>query len=102
MSPHDDLEPLSDSITEVFERLGLPNPTVLADLGSMWDELADEPWRGRSHPLVVRGKTLVVEAAAPSMVAFLKYGVSDLVDRLAERFGEGVISAVEVVPPGRF
>lgn len=102
MSRADDLEPLSDSLAEMFGRLGLPNPTVMADLGSHWEELAAEPWRGRSRPVVVKGKTLVVEAASPSMVAFLKYGISDLVDRLAERFGEGVISSVEVVPPDRF
>ena len=35
------------------------------------------PWSGRSRPLFIQGKTLVVEAGAPSMVAFLRYGSSD-------------------------
>jgi hypothetical protein len=35
------------------------------------------------------------------VVAFLKYGVTGLLQTLAARFGEGVVTAVDVVPPGR-
>lgn len=96
-----DLEPISDGLDDVFSRLGLANARVMAELQSAWDEVAGAPWRGKSRPVVVRGKTLVVEAAAPSLVAFLRYGVTSLVASLAERFGEGVIEAVEVVAPRR-
>ena len=96
-----DLEPFSESLDDVFARLGLPNPRLMSDLLAEWAALAGKPWVGNALPVVVKGKTLVVEANAPSMVAFLRYGVSDLLESLSERFGEGSITAVEVVPRGR-
>jgi hypothetical protein len=96
-----DLEPVTETLDGVFARLGVANPKLMADLSGDWDTLAGAPWAGRSKPVVVRGKTLVVEASQPSVVAFLKYGVSGLLETLATRFGEGVVTAVEVVPPGR-
>ena len=101
MSRNEDLEPFSKSINDVFTRLGLPDPVVMSKLVEEWDELAGSPWVGRSRPLYVRGTTLIVEASAPSMVAFLRYGQSGLVETLEERFGAGLIDSVEVVAPGR-
>jgi hypothetical protein len=48
----------------------------------------------------VHGKTLVVEAAAPSMVAFLRYGSASLLTTLAGVIGPGVIERIEVRGPG--
>ena len=100
MSREDDLEPFSASIDEVFSKLGLPDPVLMSQINDDWDSLAGNPWVGRSRPLYVRGRTLFVEASAPSMVAILKYGVSTLRETLENRFGTGVIDSVEVVPPG--
>ena len=86
MSRNEDLEPFSKSINDVFTRLGLPDPVVMSKLVEEWDELAGSPWVGRSRPLYVRGTTLIVEASAPSMVAFLRYGQSGLVEALEGRF----------------
>lgn len=96
-----DLERFSDSLDDVFARLGMPNPRVMSEVLHDWAELAGKPWVGNSRPVVVRGKTLVVEATTPSMIAFLRYGVGALLETCADRFGEGVITTVEVVPPGR-
>jgi hypothetical protein len=96
-----DLEPFSESLDDVFTRLGLPNPRLMADLLEEWPDLAGKPWVGNARPVIVKGKTLVVEATAPSMVAFLRYGVSALLESLSKRFGEGSITAIDVVPPGR-
>jgi predicted nucleic acid-binding Zn ribbon protein len=95
-----DLEPVGETIDGVFTRLGVANPKVMAELSRSWDEIAGSPWAGRSKPVVVRGKVLVVEASQPSVVAFLKYGVSSLLETLAGRFGEGVVTGVEVMAPG--
>lgn len=97
----EDLEPFAESVNEVFARLGLPDPVIMAKITSEWATLAGKPWVGRSKPLFVRGTTLVVEASAPSMVAFLRYGESTLVGNLENRFGPGVIDSVEVLAPGR-
>lgn len=101
MTPQGDLEPFSESVDEMFIRLGLSNPAVMAALVSEWDDLAGAPWAGRSRPVFVKGKRLVVEASSASMVAFLRYGEANLLQRLDERFGEGSFSAIDIQPPGR-
>lgn len=100
MSPDRDLEHFSESVDDMFARLGLPDPMVMAGISSEWDDLAGPPWSGRSKPLYIRGKTLVVEAASPSMVAFLRYGETSLIEKLADRFGKGTIEAVDIKSPG--
>jgi hypothetical protein len=100
MSPDRDLEHFSDSLDDMFARLGLPDPMVMAGISSEWDDLAGPPWSGRSKPLYIQSKTLVVEAASPSMVAFLRYGETSLIEKLAERFGKGTIEAVDIKSPG--
>lgn len=94
-----DLTSFGSSLDEVFRRLGLPDPMVMARVSSDWGEVAGSPWVGRSTPLYIQGKTLVVEASVPSMVAFLRYGVADLIKTLATHLGEGVIDQIEVRPP---
>lgn len=101
MSRDPDLEQFSESVDEMFARLGLPDPVLMASLSSEWDELAGPPWSGRSKPLYIKSKTLVVEAASASMVAFLRYGEESLLERLAARFGEGTVGAVDIKAPGR-
>ncbi|MEA1902790.1 MAG: DUF721 domain-containing protein [Actinomycetota bacterium] len=101
MSRDKDLEPFSESIDDVFSRLGLPDPVLMSHISEEWEILAGQPWVGRSKPLYVRGKTLVIEASSPSMIAFLKYGEASLLEALRNRFRPGEIEAIEVVPPGR-
>lgn len=101
MSPGKDLEHFSDSVDDMFRKMGLPDPVVMAALSSEWDELAGTPWTSRSRPLYIRGRTLVVEASSASMVAFLKYGQVGLLESLSARFGDGIIDSVDIRPPGR-
>jgi hypothetical protein len=96
-----DLSSFESSLDEVFRRLGLPDPIVFSRLTAEWDEVSGNPWSDRSTPLYIQGKTLVVEATSPSMVAFLRYGSADLIKRLADRLGEGVIDRIDVRPPSR-
>jgi hypothetical protein len=81
--------------------MGLPDPALMAQLSGEWETIAGEPWKGRSRPLTIQGKTLVVEASAPSVVAFLRYGQQTLIDTIAERFGEGIIEVVDIRSPSR-
>lgn len=101
MSPGRDLEHFSDSVDDMFAKLGLPDPVVMAALSSEWDELAGPPWSGRSRPLYIKGTTLVVEASSSSMIAFLRYGESGLIERLAARFGADTVRTVDILPPGK-
>jgi predicted nucleic acid-binding Zn ribbon protein len=94
-----DLTSFGASLEAMFRRMGMSDPMALARLTSGWDELAGTPWSGRSKPLFIQGKTLVVEAESPSMVAFLRYGSADLVAALGRALGEGVIDKIEVRAP---
>lgn len=99
MSREKDLQPISEGVDELFRRLGISNPEVMAVMTSEWDGLAGAPWSGRSQPLYLRGTTLVVEAFSGSMVAFLRYGESALLESLGGRFGPGIVEHVDVRPP---
>lgn len=97
----DDLSPIEEPLEEMFRKMGLPDPLRMSQLVGEWDDLAGEPWRGRSRPETVKGGALIVRANSPSMVAFLRYGAADLLTRLEQRFGHGFISTIEVRPPTR-
>ncbi|HEX6219528.1 MAG TPA: DUF721 domain-containing protein [Acidimicrobiia bacterium] len=101
MTPGRDLEHFSDSLDDMFRKMGLSDPVVMAALTNEWDELAGPPWAGRSKPLYIKGSTLVVEASSGSMVAFLRYGEVNLVETLGKRFGEGIVKSIDIQPPRR-
>lgn len=101
MTERGDLSPLESSLDAMFRRLGLPDPLRLSRLMDEWDEIAGEPWRGRSRPVTVEGRVLVVEANTPSTVAFLRYGETALLEAIRAHFGDGFVDRVEVRPPSR-
>ena len=86
-------------MNDMFRRLGLPDPLLVGKIRKDWESLIDERWRGRSKPLTIQGKTLVVEAGSPSQVAFLRYGVKNLLEAIEGRYGPGLIDAVDIRPP---
>lgn len=96
-----ELAPLGSALDELFRRLGIPDPELMSRLAGDWDTVAGDPWAGRSRPVYIRDRTLVVEAASPSLVAFLRYGVTGLLATLEETLGKGVVARVEVAPPSR-
>ena len=94
-------ESLEDIMRGVLSRMGLPAPSISVSLERDWPEVAGEPWAGRTRPLFIRDNELVVEAVAPALVAMLRYAVGDLLRRLDQHLGEGVVESVRVVGPGR-
>lgn len=99
MNDRNDMSSFESTMMEMFRRLGLPDPLLVGRIKNEWNQIAGNQWLGRSEPVTVQGKTLVVEANSPSHVAFLRYGVEDLLAALEQRFGPGVIDAVEVRGP---
>jgi hypothetical protein len=98
MSQPESIESLLESL---LGRLGVPAPSTFNQLAQTWKELAGEPWASQSTPLYIRQKELVVEASASGFVSMLRYGVGDLMRRLDETLGAGLVESVRVVPPGR-
>ena len=101
MSDGGDLSSFESSVSDLFRKIGLPNPEVMSQITDDWDGVAGDPWAGRSRHIIIKGTTLIVEASVPSLVAFLRYAVSDLKDRLETLVGKGIIEHIEVRPPSR-
>ncbi|MFQ5523399.1 MAG: DUF721 domain-containing protein [Acidimicrobiia bacterium] len=97
----EDFDDLGSALDQVFARLGVESPALMAKVMESWEEVAGSPWTERSRPIFIRGKTLVVEAFSPSAVALLKYQAGQLAEALRRALGEGTIEAIEVVPPER-
>jgi hypothetical protein len=94
-------ESIESLLESLLGRLGVPAPSAFNQLAQTWQELAGEPWASQSTPLYIRQKELVVEASASGFVSMLRYGVGDLMRRLDETLGAGLVESVRVVPPGR-
>jgi len=101
MSDVGDLSSFESSLADLFRKIGLPDPLVMSQITDDWDSVAGEPWAGRSKPIIIKGSTLIVEASTPSLVAFLRYAVSDLEEKLETLVGKGIIERIEVRPPAR-
>jgi hypothetical protein len=94
-------EPLERLLEGLLHKLGLPSPSVSRSLDEGWDEMAGPPWTGQTRPLFIRGGELVVEAISPALVCLLRYATGDLMRRLDEQLGEGVVDTVRVVGPNQ-
>jgi hypothetical protein len=102
MTNSGDLSSFESAVGDVFRKMGLPDPAVMKEIMDNWDGVAGDPWAGRSKPVIVQGDTLIVEASTPSLVAFLRYAKSDLLESLETLLGKGKIEHIEVRPPSRF
>lgn len=94
-----DLHPVGALLKSILGSMGLERVELTLALMEEWDDIAGSPWVGASNPIVVKDGELIVEATSPTTVRFLKYAVGDLMRRLDDRFGEGVIESVTVRPP---
>jgi len=94
-------EPIESMLESLLAKLGLPAPSVSKTLDERWDEMAGAPWSGQTRPMFIRDGELVVEAVSPALVGVLRYAVGDLMKRLDEHLGEGVVETVRIVSPAR-
>jgi hypothetical protein len=93
------LEPIEGLLQDLLSRMGLAEPDLFSAMADEWDQLAGEPWSGRSRPLLLRNGELLVEVEALALVGVFRYAVGDLQRRLDGRFGMGTIESVRVQGP---
>lgn len=93
--------PFDEALTATLHKMGLAEPSLMADITREWGQLAGEPWASKATPLYLQSGVLVVGAKDQGGVSFLRYGVSELTRKLAERFGSDRVKGVEVRPPDR-
>jgi predicted nucleic acid-binding Zn ribbon protein len=92
----DDPRPLKDSLDMVARAMGAPPAVALGSLFSRWPELVGATLAAHCRPLsLVRG-VLVVAVDHNAWAAQLRWLENDVLRRLEERLGAGVVSALEV------
>ncbi|MDH3259382.1 MAG: DUF721 domain-containing protein [Acidimicrobiia bacterium] len=93
------LESMDGLVARALKNLGIERLDVMLSLVNEWEELTPEPWSSHATPLLLKGGELLVEAASSQAVTLLRYAVGDLLRRLDERFGVGVVGSVRVQSP---
>ncbi len=91
-----DPTPIRDLLQGVLARLGVARPLEVAELLARWEEVAGEPWAARAAPVSLSGGELVVEAADGSTASLLRYQTAQLIARLDEEVGRGLVTSVRV------
>ncbi len=93
--------PVGDSLGVLAHHLGAPPPEALARLFQQWEGLVGPAVAAHARPVsLVRG-TLVVAADQPGWAAQLGWLSDDILRRLAEALGPGVVTELVVrVRPG--
>ena len=68
----DGMVPVSDTVSTILLRLGLPPIARLEELIRRWEELAGSQWGSQAAPIVVRHGELLVEACDRRVVRWLR------------------------------
>jgi predicted nucleic acid-binding Zn ribbon protein len=87
---------ISDSIDGVTRRLGAPPATALGTLFGRWAEVVGEAAAAHSRPVSLVGQVLTVAVDEPGWATQLRYLGSEVVARLTDLLGPGVVARVEV------
>lgn len=96
-SDGDDLpQPIGKTLDRVARRFGAPRASALAAVFDRWEEAVGAAMAAHARPLSLRNGTLVVAVDEPGWATQLRYLSADLVRRLAEVAGDGVVTAVDV------
>ena len=88
---------VTDALGVISSRLGLGDPVRNARATTAWADVAGPMIAAHTTARGVRSGTLTVEVDGPEWVTELRYRESDLVARLTERVGPGVVERVRFV-----
>lgn len=95
-------QPVGDGLARVLRGFGAPAPQALGSLFGEWESLVGERLAAHSRPLKLRGTVLVVGVDDAGWATQVRWMSQDLLARLADGLGAGVVTSVEVrVEPRR-
>lgn len=94
--PRDDPEEITDVIGAIIERVGTGADRSAAALIETWDDIVPDRWRGASKPVGIRDGVLLVEVRNGAAASVLRHDTADLLRRISERFGPGLVNAVKL------
>lgn len=92
----EDLKPIGAGLERLLRDMGMPRLVDIGRLAEEWAEAAGEPFAALSRPTSYRGGELVLAVEDGAAASLLKYRIGDLVDRLAQRYGPGAVTAVRI------
>jgi predicted nucleic acid-binding Zn ribbon protein len=88
--------PVGAAVERVLRHLGAPPPDALATVFGQWPQLVGARVAEHAEPVAVRDGTLVVRAQDPAWANQLRWLERELVERLGDALGGGVVTAIEV------
>jgi predicted nucleic acid-binding Zn ribbon protein len=91
-----DPKPVAASLDRVAAKLGAPKVAALSVVFSRWEDVVGQSVAVHTRPLSLRDGRLVVGVDEPGWATQLTYLTADLLRRLEELIGPGVVTAVEV------
>jgi predicted nucleic acid-binding Zn ribbon protein len=98
-----ELRPVSASLGRLAASLGTPQPDVLAAVFARWAQVVGPSVAAHARPVTLRDGVLVVAVDQPAWATQINYLRADLLRRLEDAAGPGVVREVEVrvSAPGR-
>ena len=88
--------PVKDSLEHLARRLGAPTATSLGAVFSRWEEAVGATVAAHARPVSLSDGVLVVAVDQPGWATQLRYLSNDLLGRLAEVAGEGVVGRIDI------
>jgi hypothetical protein len=96
VTDHKGLRPVSDGLDGILQRLGLPADLDMSSIVQDWPEVSGEPFSRLSRPSGLRAGELVLEVDDGAAATLIKYRISELLERLDERYGRGRVTSVRI------
>ncbi len=88
--------PVRDSLEHLARRLGAPTAASLGAVFSQWEEAVGASIAAHARPSSLNDGVLVVLVDAPGWATQLRYLSNDLLARLADVAGEGVVGRIDL------
>jgi predicted nucleic acid-binding Zn ribbon protein len=87
---------VGESLDRVARSLGVPRASALTAVFSAWPELVGEAVAAHATPRRLRDGVLLVAVDQPAWATQLRWLEADLLRRLAEEVGAGVVGSLDV------
>src|SRR5436853_6399220 len=100
MTRRDEPIPRRDAIAIVGRQPGIPSAEVVGTLVARWVDIVGPAIAAHAHVRSVRDGECTIVVDGPVWATQLRYGSSDLIARVNERCGGGLVTSVKVVVAG--
>jgi predicted nucleic acid-binding Zn ribbon protein len=88
--------PVRESLEHLARRLGAPTASALGAVFSQWEEAVGPSVAAHARPVSLADGVLVVVVDQPGWATQLRYLSTDLLQRLADVAGDGVVGRIEI------